>query len=155
VLELVESRLNRDGIRLSLDIAEDLPPADCVGWKLQQVIMNLLSNARFALNERYPAPDPGKRLRIAAGQAESEDGPVVVITVEDSGSGIHPSLLDDVFDPFFTTKPEGEGTGLGLAISRSIVRDHHGTLVLERPESGGTRVVVTLPAVAEASPAGS
>ncbi len=150
VIELVQSRLSRDGINLAVDIPDDIPPVNCVNWELQQVLMNLISNARFALNERFPAHEPEKRLSISASLSESPEEPAVIITVEDRGSGIEPSLLGDVFDPFFTTKPEGEGTGLGLSICHSIVREHHGSLVLEQPEEGGTRVVVTLPVVPEA-----
>ncbi|TVM19674.1 hypothetical protein DPQ33_00085 [Oceanidesulfovibrio indonesiensis] len=152
VIELVEPRLIREGITLALDIPDDLPSADCITWELQQILMNLISNARFALNERHPYADPEKRLCISASMTTLSQQPAVAIVVEDRGSGIDPALLDDIFDPFFTTKPEGEGTGLGLSICNSIVSEHRGALVLEQPEDGGTRVVVTLPAVLDAHP---
>ncbi|MFW5734850.1 MAG: PAS domain S-box protein, partial [Oceanidesulfovibrio sp.] len=147
VLELVESRLLRDGIQLSVDMSPDLPPVNCVAWELQQVLMNLVSNAHYALNERFPGHDPNKRLAITAAAGHAAQGPTVVVTVEDNGAGIEDALLDDVLDPFFTTKPPGQGTGLGLSICHSIIREHHGSLEFEKPEQGGARVVVTLPAI--------
>ncbi|QJT08972.1 PAS domain S-box protein [Oceanidesulfovibrio marinus] len=146
VLDLVDSRLIRDGIKLTVDIPANLPAVHCVHWEFQQVLLNLISNARFALNERYPKPHPDKRLFITARQENTGADRKVVIMVEDHGTGIDPAHINDVFDPFFTTKPVGEGTGLGLSISRSIILDHDGTLALEQPEGGGTRVRITLPA---------
>lgn len=146
VLDLVDSRLIRDSIKLTVDIPANLPPVHCVHWEFQQVLLNLISNARFALNERYPKPHPDKRLFITARQEDSGAARKIVIVVEDHGTGIDPAHINDVFDPFFTTKPVGEGTGLGLSISRSIILDHDGSLTLEQPEGGGTRVRIMLPA---------
>jgi CheY-like chemotaxis protein len=115
--------------------------------QLQQVLANLLTNARQALEHR-PAP---RRLRIAARAAE---GGAVEITAADNGPGVAAAARGRVFDPFFTTKPVGSGTGIGLAVSRGIAEAHGGSLTLEdaAEEGGGARFVLRLP---KATPGGT
>ena len=84
--------------------------------------MNLLTNARDALNERYPEYDENKLIRVGCSLFERDDRRWVAITVEDRGTGIPEDVRDRMFDPFFSTKPRETGTGLGLSISHGIVR---------------------------------
>jgi signal transduction histidine kinase len=107
---------------------------------MQQVILNLLTNARDAM------PDGG-RIYIKTSQAKplfSHEEKVVELRVEDTGPGIAPENIDKIFDPFFTTKPEGEGTGLGLSVCQGIVEAHGGIIWAENAPSGGAAFVVRM-----------
>ncbi len=107
--------------------------------------MNLMTNARDALNERYPGYSPEKKLRIAAKVITKQGHRFIRTTVEDTGPGIPVEIRDRIFDPFFTTKPKETGTGLGLSISYGIVRDHGGELSVESQPGRYTRFHLDLP----------
>jgi len=109
--------------------------------ELQQVLTNLILNARDALRQS----DPPRRLWLAT----RCEGPQSVIEVEDSGPGIPLEIRDRIFDPFFTTKPVGQGTGLGLWVSLEIMRRHQGTLVQDSVPDR-TRFSLRLPVAPEA-----
>jgi PAS domain S-box-containing protein len=111
-----------------------LPPVTCHAGKINQVVMNLLTNALDACV---------KGGRITVRTQAGDDG--VRIEVEDSGLGIEPRIRERIFDPFFTTKPEGRGTGLGLSISYGIVKDHGGKIDVHSVPGQGSRFVVSLP----------
>ncbi len=144
-LSLVTAVLRKDQIRVETDVPADLPSVRCRSQQIQQVFMNLLTNARDALNARYPEFDEDKVVRIAA-QSVSEGGrDWLRLVVEDHGSGIPEGDIDRIFDPFFTTKPRDQGTGLGLSISHGIVRDHGGSLTVESKPGAYTRFIVKLP----------
>jgi len=122
----------------------DMPPLLADPGQLQQVLLNLLTNA-------LDATPAGGRVRLEARATRQADGrPGVAVTVSDSGPGIPAEILGRIFDPFFTTKPAGQGTGLGLAICRDIVREHGGTIDVQSQEGRGTTFEVWVPA-AEAS----
>ncbi|HBG19358.1 MAG TPA: hypothetical protein DDY32_08810 [Desulfobulbaceae bacterium] len=143
-LMLVSHLLKKDGISCSVRIAGDLPDLMCNEQQLQQVMLNLISNARYALNKRYPRPCPEKKLQITADLAA---GPKksIRIAITDYGTGIEPELLDRLFDPFFSTKPKGEGTGLGLSISHGLVRDHGGQIKVRSKIGEWSRFTILLP----------
>jgi len=130
-LSLVGSLLRKDQITIELDIPEDLPQLKCRSQQIQQVVINLLTNANHALNERYPEYDEDKIIRIAARSYEKGGVDWIRITVEDHGVGMTDDVAQRIFDPFFTTKPRDKGTGLGLSVSFGIVREHHGELTVE------------------------
>jgi signal transduction histidine kinase len=112
----------------------DLPPVDCYAGQLNQVWLNLLINAAYAVRR-------GGEVRVET-RRESD---AVVVSVSDTGGGIAPEHLPRIFDPFFTTKPIGDGTGLGLSVTYGIVERHQGTIeVASRPGEGAT-FKVTLP----------
>jgi len=146
-LLLVGDELEQLGILVKRDIAGELPLVCGDHERLQQVFVNLLTNARDALRD---APETIRReitiaLRGASGWAE--------YTITDNGCGVAPEHAARVFDPFFTTKPVGQGTGLGLSVALGIVRDHGGELRHEHVPDGGARFVVTIPtANAEVDP---
>jgi signal transduction histidine kinase len=121
----------------------DLLPVVCRAGEINQVFMNLLTNAIDAIAERAKARgQPSGRILI---QSKINQGEVCV-TVSDDGLGVASGFEEQIFEPFFTTKPRGQGTGLGLSISRDIVRRHGGTLRVERdPDLGGARFVCRLP----------
>ncbi len=111
-LELVGRNLNHAQVEVSVDVPSDLPLVMGGLVEIEQVLVNLLLNARDALENQRE-----RRVEIRAHQHEQD----VVLTITDTGSGIPPELLSRIFDPFFTTKPSGKGTGLGLAISRKTM----------------------------------
>ena len=121
-----------------------------VDQKVRQVLLNLMSNARYALNRRYPEYSDEKEIRIEAAERKDGDARRVRVTIFDNGTGIPPDAVERVFDPFFSTKPAGEGTGLGLSISYGIVRDMGGMLSVESELGAGTRLILDLPVTEEA-----
>lgn len=167
-LSLVRAVFRRDQITLTVAVPEDLPQIRCRSQQLQQVLMNLLTNARDALNAKYPGYDPNKTICITAREVSNicdlpnqetlapqspipnPQAPIPTgwlrLTVADQGGGIPPEIQGRIFDPFFTTKPRDKGTGLGLSISHGIVRDHRGVLHFETEAGVGTRFHVELPA---------
>jgi len=144
-LSLIRTIIRHDQITLQVSVAADLPQLKCRSQQIQQVLMNLMTNARDALNERYPGHDPDKVLSILASLFEQDGRRWIRVTVEDHGTGITPEVRERMFDPFFTTKPRDEGTGLGLAISNGIVKDHHGELTVESEPGKLTRMHMDLP----------
>lgn len=112
----------------------DLPPVDCYAGQLNQVWLNLLVNAAYAVRR-------GGEVRIET----RREGMSAVVTVSDTGDGIAPEHLPRIFDPFFTTKPVGEGTGLGLSVTYGIVERHQGRIEVESRPDEGTTFTVTLP----------
>jgi len=145
-LALTRSQMNKDGVILRIDVSPDLPKIVANAQQIQQVFMNVLSNARYALNQKYRGSAENKILDIR-GEAVSEGGvPHVRLAFHDRGGGIPAQLLDRVMEPFFSTKPSGEGTGLGLSISHGIISDHGGRIAIESVEGEFTAVVISLPA---------
>lgn len=145
VLGVIGKRIERSGIALRIDIPDGIPPLLCHKEEMLQVLLNLMVNSMHALDERYPAGDPGKRLSVSARQGIQDGRTLVRLTVEDLGTGIDPSHLDRVFDPFFTTKERDKGTGLGLSISDGIVRSHGGAISVESTQGAFARFHVDLP----------
>ena len=125
------------GIKLTADFAPDLPPVTADPHRLGQVFMNLLVNARQAMDAAEMGTGIIVRTRRRGGTVE--------IHVADDGPGIPPALQAKIFDWFFTTKPPGEGTGLGLAVSREILVAHGGNLRLTETPGGGATFVLELP----------
>ncbi len=142
---LIGAALRKDGIQVVSEVSEELPAIRCRSQQIQQVLLNLLTNARDALNSRYEGFHADKTLRVAAGTVEHDGRAWIRLTVEDYGIGIPAEIIDRIFDPFFTTKPRDQGTGLGLSISYGIVRDHHGTLTVESEPGAATRFTMELP----------
>jgi PAS domain S-box-containing protein len=143
-LTLMRAVLRRDHIILRVDVPEHLPSVKCRSQQIQQVFMNLLGNARDALNIRYPEYDDGKWVSISSRLEERDGEPWVCTTVEDHGSGIAADVIDRVFDPFFTTKGRDEGTGLGLSVSHGIMREHRGELEVDSVIGEYTRFHINL-----------
>ena len=144
-VSLINTIFRKDQIRLEVSLPEDLPQIKCRSQQIQQVLMNLLTNARDALNEKY-ADYAEDKLILSTGQVIEKDGQDWVrLLVEDHGPGIRDDIRNRIFDPFFSTKPKEKGTGLGLAISFGIVHDHHGSLTLESKVGEFTRFYLDLP----------
>jgi len=144
-LSLMRTVLKKDGITLVVNTSEKIPPLACRPQHIQQVLMNLLTNGRDALNMKYEGEHPDKVLKISAQLIHKQNVPYARTTVEDTGGGISKEVIDRIFDPFFTTKPRDEGTGLGLSVSHGIVRDHGGDLLVDSAPGKGTRFHMDLP----------
>jgi signal transduction histidine kinase len=112
---------------------------------VKQVILNILSNARYALNLKYPGSDPGKKIIITAQTSRREEQDFVVFTITDLGTGIEHDIMDRLSDPFFSTKPKGEGTGLGLSISHGLINENNGFLRISSELGHSTSLSVGLP----------
>lgn len=153
-IELLSYSLRTGGVSISTELAADLPETHADADLLHQVLVNLIVNARQALEEKG-GDDRRVVLRAAFEQATN----TIVIEVADNGPGIPATIRNRIFDPFFTTKPQDHGTGIGLAVSRGLVEAHGGTLDLapQQPASGATFVVrlpVTVGDGEEQAPAG-
>ena len=148
-LNLVERWLCKDGIRLSLNLAPDIPMILANEQEMQQVFLNLFSNARHALNQKDAAEGGEKKIWVIARRREAQGKLGVRVSVVDNGTGIPDSIIQSITDPFFTTKPQGEGTGLGLSISHGIIKNHKGSMHFESVEGAFTRVILTLPTTEE------
>ncbi len=144
-LSLTEAVLKHDQIDLTISIADDLPLISCCAQQIRQVLMNLITNARDALNARYSGYDVNKKLRVLVEPIEHNGQAWVQFIVEDRGVGIIGDLLPRVFDPFFTTSMRSEHAGLGLSISLGIINEHHGEIHLESKQGEYTRAIVELP----------
>ena len=144
-LSLVRAVLRHDQVAVIVDVPDDLPKIKCRTQQIQQVIMNLVTNARDALNAKYSGYDENKTISIQGRRVDRRGKPWLRLTVEDHGSGIPEAVRQRMFEPFFTTKPRDKGTGLGLSVSYGIVRDHHGEITVESEPGEWTRFHMDLP----------
>lgn len=145
-LGLIERRIVKDGIKLSVNIIDGLPIIQVRSHEIQQVFLNILSNAHDALRERISNfKEKDHILEITSETIDVESLRYVRITFYDNGSGIHENILNKICDPFFSTKPPGKGTGLGLSISHSIIKNHGGRLLFDSVEGEYTKTMVDLP----------
>ena len=138
------------GIDRVVTLQPDLPHVFAERTQIEQVALNLLVNARQALEAMIDAPaqiGPGPRERKPRISVRTwSDGRRIMLEIADNGPGIPPELRSRIWDPFFTTKPEGEGTGLGLPMVHGIVTSYDGTIELDTEVGVGTRFVISLPA---------
>ncbi len=138
-LTLVKTLLRKDTIRIDVELPSDLPYVYCRTKQIQQVLMNLITNARDALNEKFPGPHQNKIIRISSCAVMKQGQQWVRITAEDNGSGIPQEVLPRIFDPFFTTKSRDIGTGLGLSVSHGIIAEHGGEFTVDSKRGEFTR----------------
>ena len=144
-LTLTASQLKKDNIILEIDIPPELPPVLAQHHEIEQVFINLISNARYALNQKYPETHEDKVLEIRAQTLNSSKEPYIKISFRDHGIGIPADLIARVRNPFFSTKKGLQSTGLGLSISHGIIEDHGGILNIESVENLYTDISVDLP----------
>lgn len=145
-ISLVEHQLKRDGISINTSFHD--PSCLIVGnfSQLQQVVLNLISNSRYALNERYLDQSLTKQIDMKTEYVTEDDEEFFRVTVRDNGTGIPQGILDKMFEPFFTSKPAGQGSGLGLSISYGIVSNHSGRLRVDSLLNEHTDMIIELPA---------
>jgi C4-dicarboxylate-specific signal transduction histidine kinase/ligand-binding sensor domain-containing protein len=147
-LQLMGTQLGSHGIHIGLDLGEATPSLMGHPYQLEQVILNLLANARDALDERGvgdgSVPAAQKRIEIRT-RYESGAVPQVIAEIEDNGVGIDPAVQHRLFEPFYTTKEADRGTGLGLSISHAMVRNHGGEISVASEPGTGAVFRVTIP----------
>ncbi len=135
-LKLVRNQLDLGNITAVLQTADELPPVLMNQHQIEQVLVNIFTNAVKAMPR-------GGNLRVDSGR--SDDGTRVTIIVTDTGVGIPPEILPRIFDPFFTTSEVGGGTGLGLSVSYGIIKDHGGSIDVTSQPGKGSTFVISLP----------
>ena len=145
---LTQAQIRKEGIEVKINLLDDLPEVDVNFQQIQQSFVNIISNARYALNEKYPGRHKDKLLEITGEKVIIRDRPYVRIVFHDQGVGISPHELPLLTKAFFSTKPFGKGTGLGLSITDKIITDHGGFLSFESLQGEFTKVIIDLPAKA-------
>jgi histidine kinase len=145
-LEIFIQQLKIRGIEVVVQMEENLPMILADSNRLEQVFVNLLINARDAVEERAEKQkDFSKRIYVNTGAKEKK----VQIEIKDTGAGIPKNVYEKIFEPFFTTKEVGKGTGLGLSISYGIVQDYEGTIKVKTRENEGSSFIIEFPAAEE------
>jgi PAS domain S-box-containing protein len=146
-LDLVAYALQADGIEVSLDLADDVPHLWADGDQLNQVVTNLVVNARQAMAER----PVDRRLKLTT-RFDPQTG-TAVLSIADNGPGVPPEIRSRIFEPFFTTKPAGIGTGVGLSMCHNIIDAHGGAIAVEDTPGGGATFAIQLPVPVSVPPA--
>ena len=143
-VDMLGVQFRSHGVELVCDLQENLPPVSANPFSLEEVVLNLLNNARDAVLERFGHGEVDLHGRVVVRTAG--EGDAVRIDVEDNGVGIPEEVMGRVFDPFFTTKEPDKGTGLGLAICKAIVEDFDGSMQIQSVPGAGAEISVILPA---------
>ena len=147
VLDIIGRQLQLQNIDIRLELGKHLPPILAHHNRIEQVIFNLLTNARDAINLKDDAGITNNKREIVIKSYLQADR--VMITVSDTGIGIDLPIKKRIFEAFFTTKKMGEGMGLGLSITNGIVKDYGGTIDIESTKLKGTRFILSFPAAKE------
>lgn len=145
MLSLTSAQLKKDAIDLRINISNKTVRIYTHPQQIQQVFLNIISNARFALNQKYPGAHDNKILEINSEEISINNKPFVRITFHDYATGIPPEIIDKVINPFFSTKPNRIGSGLGLSISHGIITEHEGKFSINSLEGEYTKISVSLP----------
>lgn len=141
---IIKEILHNHAIATVFNLSGELPEVLGNANRLEQVIINIASNAKDAMPE-------GGRLEVSTMAVEAGGTKSARMSFRDTGCGMGADIVNRVFDPFFTTKESGKGTGLGLSISYGIVKDHNGEITVESEPGKGTAFHITIPAI-EQSP---
>lgn len=138
-MDLAGERLSKARVRITSELAENLPAVMGDKDKIETVIGNLLDNAIDAV------PASGGTVTVQTRKVSLSGNGGVEIAVSDNGPGVSPEFSERVFEPFYTTKPAGKGTGLGLFLCYAIVKEHKGEITVVPKQGGGSTFLVTLP----------
>lgn len=136
-MNLLRTQMVSRRVEVILDVDDGLPAIDADAGQVQQVFVNLVSNAAQAIESA------GRAGRVVVRARPWRDG--VAVEVGDDGPGMAPEVAAQVFEPFYSTKPEGQGTGLGLSICQGIVKEHGGRILLSTAPGQGATFTVELP----------
>ncbi len=146
-LLLLQKTFDKNSVTLLVEISKNLSKVYVQPQKIQEVLMNILTNALYAVNQKLGSELNKKRVEIKTSMVESGGKEYVRMVFSDNGTGIPEKNLNRICDPFYSLKPAGEGSGLGLNICYNIIKEHNGRLFFESREGHYTRVIVDLPAV--------
>jgi histidine kinase len=148
-LEIFRQQLKLREIQVVMDLQPDLPSIMADSNRLEQVFINLIINARDAIEAKWwgNVESKGEVKKIFL-KTLARNG-LAVVEIADTGTGIPPNIIDKIFEPFFTTKQVGKGTGLGLSISYGIVRDYDGAIRVKSREEEGSRFIIEFPVSSE------
>ena len=144
-LKLIEPQIRNDGIKSEVNISSDLPKIFAHPQQIKHVFLNIINNARYALNQKFPHMYESKIFNIYGKEVTIDDIPYIQIMFYDNGTGIREEILDKVMNPFLTTSPRNVNAGLGLSISHSIINSHSGKLTVNSKEGEFTTITVGLP----------
>ena len=144
---LLMAQFNSHGLLLENDLSPHELPVKVNPYSVEEVIFNLLSNARHSLEKKKETAGDDYRpcVRVITGKIMVNDREVVTLTIADNGTGIPEHAAEKIFDPFFTTKDPDKGTGLGLSICKSIVESFQGKIQFDTVENEGTSFEIVLP----------
>lgn len=142
---LSQAQIRKEGIELEISLPDDLPLIYANSQQIQQCVINIINNGRYALNQKYPGRHENKRLLITGKRVRAEAKHYIRIVFHDTGVGIAAQELPVLTKPFYSTKPQHMGTGLGLSITEKIIEEHGGHLAFESVKGECTRVIVDLP----------
>jgi len=145
-IAIIQAQLIKEGIQLKIKLPSKLREIYAHFQQIEQVCLNIIYNARYALNQKFPEKHEDKVLEILGEQVTIDTFPFVRVTFHDHGTGMSEDLLSKIMTPFFTTKSRDCGTGLGLSISNNIVKQHGGSIKIETIEGDFTKVIIDLPA---------
>jgi two-component system, NtrC family, sensor kinase len=129
---------------MKTDYDESIGNINIIPQDIGRVILNLITNAFYAVNERLRQAQPDSHYEPTVEVDTKKESNKVLISVKDNGNGIPQKIVDKIFQPFFTTKPTGQGTGLGLSLSYDIVKAHGGELKVETKEGEGSLFIIML-----------
>jgi signal transduction histidine kinase len=129
--------------KFETDFDTSLPRINAVPQDIGRVVLNLINNAFYAVNEKSKLQVPGYEPRVLV--TTQNKGDKIEISVIDNGPGIPDQIKEKIFQPFFTTKPTGRGTGLGLSLSYDIIRSHGGEIRVTCDNDEGTKFIISMP----------
>jgi signal transduction histidine kinase len=140
---MISEQMNHHDIKLSFQSSDEIPAINGNIYRFEQVILNLLINAKDAIEEKNKSLGKTfkKKIEISAVLADNQ----IIIEIKDNGIGIDQKNIDKVLLPFFTTKAPGQGTGLGLSISYGIIKELGGEIDVQSKPNQGTSVLIKIP----------
>jgi len=144
-LSLVSKQFDSNNVELVVNVPSHNVFTMGNKYRLEQVILNLLSNSRQAVDEKSNKNNSGFAKQISIEMIDND--PVSIITITDNGIGIKKKIISKIFDPFFTTKSEKKGTGLGLSISYGIISEMQGSIDVDSNEGEFTTITIQLPKI--------
>ena len=142
-ITMIREQARQNDVQITANLGE-IPLVTCYPGKINQMIMNLLTNAIDACGDREEG-------EVVVSTEPCPEGDAILLRVKDNGTGIDPRIRGRIFDPFFTTKPIGQGTGLGLSITYGIVKAQGGTIRVDSEPGNGSRFTVRLPLAPQAA----
>jgi signal transduction histidine kinase len=133
------------GILLILDLAEYIPLVEVDPQKFEQIVVNLMINARYSVDQKAKIADKDYQKTVSVSLQCNTSNDALIFKIEDNGIGMKQNVLERCLEPFFTTKEEGEGTGLGLSIAHSIIREFNMKIEIQSSEGKGSRFSILIP----------